>query len=262
MALERADLLRQRRLGHVEPLGRPGEVQLPGHRDEVPQAAQVHIHNERLSQEVLDRQRGWEDPQPGENEHVPIPAMLDMTVAAAVFPAGGVWLAGRPYGAGDLFEHPPGVVVTGSWLTVKEQMAGGYAIELARPGYRALTFDFAGWGDSGGEPRHVESPASKIADIGAAAAYRSSRSFVAPGGVPYSASAPAPSTRWPWSRRGAPIRSFAAVAGWFHETSTVAPFYGGRTGVEVRLQRADAAIDRFLTTGEVVTVPAYPPGDD
>ncbi len=50
-------------------------------------------------------------------------------------------------------------------------MAGRYAIELARRGYTALTFDFAGWGDSGGEPRHVESPASKIADIGAAASW-------------------------------------------------------------------------------------------
>ncbi len=43
--------------------------------------------------------------------------MLDVTVAVAVFPAGGVWLVGRLYGAGDLFERRPGVVVTGSWLT-------------------------------------------------------------------------------------------------------------------------------------------------
>jgi hypothetical protein len=64
--------------------------------------------------------------------------MLDVTVAVAVFPASGVWLAGRLYGAGDPFERQPGVVVTGSWLTVKEQMAG-YAIELARRGYTALT---------------------------------------------------------------------------------------------------------------------------
>ena len=38
-------------------------------------------------------------------------------------------------------------------------------------GYTAPTFNFAGWGDSGGERPHVDSPDSKIADIGAAAAY-------------------------------------------------------------------------------------------
>jgi uncharacterized protein len=90
--------------------------------------------------------------------------MPDLTVAAALFPAGGAWLAGRLYGADDPFERRPGVVVTGSWLTVKEQMASRYAIELARRGYTALAFDFAGWGDSAGELRHVESPASKFDD--------------------------------------------------------------------------------------------------
>jgi uncharacterized protein len=188
--------------------------------------------------------------------------MLDVTVAAAVFPAGGVWLAGRLYGAGDPFERRPGVVVTGSWLTVKEQMAGRYAVELARRGYTALTFDFAGWGDSRGELRHVESPASKIADIGAAAAYLSSRSFVAPGGVAHVGICTSAQYALAAVAAGAPIRSFAAVAGWFHDTSTVAPFYGGRTGVEERLQRADAAIERFVASGEVLTVPAYAPGDD
>jgi hypothetical protein len=183
----------------------------------------------------LDRQRGWEDPQPDENEHVPIPAMLDVTVAAAVFPAGGLRLARRLDGAGDPFERRPGVV-TCSWLTVKEQMAGRYATELARSGYTAaLTFDFAGWGDRGGELRHVESPASKIADI--AAAYPSSRSFVAPGGVAYVGICASAQYALATVAAGAPIRSFAAVAGWFHDTSTVAPFYGGRTGVEERLPR-------------------------
>jgi uncharacterized protein len=142
-------------------------------------------------------------------------------------------------------------------------MPGRYAIELARRGYTALTFDFAAWGDSGGEPRHVESPASKIADIGAAAAYLSSRSFAAPGGVAHVGICTSAQYALAAVAAGAPIRSFAAVAGWFHDTSTVAPFYGGRTGVEERLQGADAAIERFVATGEVVTVAAaYAPGDD
>lgn len=41
-----------------------------------------------------------------------------------------------------------GVVVTGSWTSVKEQMAGLYAAELADRGFAALAFDFRGWGES------------------------------------------------------------------------------------------------------------------
>jgi hypothetical protein len=40
--LEGLDRLAQRRLGHVQPLGRPAEVQLLGDRDEVPRLPDVH----------------------------------------------------------------------------------------------------------------------------------------------------------------------------------------------------------------------------
>jgi hypothetical protein len=63
--------------------------------------------------------------------------MLDVTVAAAVFPAGRVWLAGRLYGAGDPFERRPGVVVTGSWSTVKEQVAGRSSSTTTRTPHEA-----------------------------------------------------------------------------------------------------------------------------
>lgn len=68
----------------------------------------------------------------------------------------------------------PGVVVTGAWTTVEEQMPRTYAIELAARGFAALTFDFRGWGKSGDLPggrRYVESPAAKIGDIRAAIAF-------------------------------------------------------------------------------------------
>jgi uncharacterized protein len=62
-----------------------------------------------------------------------------------------------------------GVIVTGSWLTVKEQMALLYAGRLAALGYAAFVFDFAGFGESGGESRQAEIPTRKIADLCAAA---------------------------------------------------------------------------------------------
>jgi len=83
----------------------------------------------------------------------------------------------------DLVEPQPAVIVTGSWLTVKEQMPDLYAAALARLGYTAFTFDFTGFGATGGAPRQVEAATRKIADITAAASAVRSLSFVRPGGL-------------------------------------------------------------------------------
>ena len=49
LALELPDLARQRRLAHVEPGGRPAEVELVGDRDEVAHEAQVEVHPSSLA---------------------------------------------------------------------------------------------------------------------------------------------------------------------------------------------------------------------
>ena len=80
---------------------------------------------------------------------------------------------GRVYrNVDDLVEPQPTVVVTGSWLTVKEQMPHTYAVRLAELGVTAFTFDFTGFGQSGGAPRQVELPARKIAGITFQLAYQ------------------------------------------------------------------------------------------
>ena len=56
-----------------------------------------------------------------------------------------------------------GVVVAGTWTSVKEQMADRYAAQLARRGFAALSFDFTGYGESAGEPRDFELPELKVA---------------------------------------------------------------------------------------------------
>ena len=45
LVLQRADLPGQHRLGDVQPLGRPAEVQFLGDGDEVPELAEVDVHN-------------------------------------------------------------------------------------------------------------------------------------------------------------------------------------------------------------------------
>ena len=82
--------------------------------------------------------------------------------------------------AGQLFRNTdrldvrqPAIIVTGSWLTVKEQMPELYATRLAERGYAAFTFDFSGFGESAGEPRQAEFPDRRIADLIAAAGFLS-----------------------------------------------------------------------------------------
>ena len=96
-----------------------------------------------------------------------------------LIPAEGRLIAGRTHrNTDDPTEPQPGVVASGSWLTVKEQMADLYATQLAALGYTVLTFDFRGFGASEGTPRQTEMPVRKIADIVAATRFLRSLSCV------------------------------------------------------------------------------------
>jgi fermentation-respiration switch protein FrsA (DUF1100 family) len=119
----------------------------------------------------------------------------------------------------------PGVVVTGSWTSVKEQMSGLYAEELADRGYAALAFDFRNFGESGGDVRALESPEMKIEDIAAAAEFMSTLPEVADdqvGGLAICASAGYMAHA---VANGAPIQSFATVAAWLHDAETARTIY-------------------------------------
>jgi hypothetical protein len=154
------------------------------------------------------------------------------------------------------------VIVLGSWLTVKEQMATTYGRKFADAGFTAFTFDFSGFGESQGEPRQAELPARKINDIRAAAEFLRSVAFVDAeriGCVGICASAQYVLAAL---AQGAPIHSFASVAGWYHDPPSVAPFYGGDAGVEQRLARGRDALEKYVRTGELVLVPAYGEGND
>jgi hypothetical protein len=179
-----------------------------------------------------------------------------------LFPSNGVLLAGNLYrNVDNLVDRQPTVMVTGSWLTVKEQMAHHYAQRLAELGYSAFTFDFAGFGQSQGEPRQLELPARKIGDIVAAADFLSTLSFVR-GQLGYLAICASAQYTLAAIARGARIGSFASVAGWYHDAGSVAQFYGGLPGTAMRLERASKALESYRSAGHVVMVPAYWAGDD
>jgi uncharacterized protein len=59
----------------------------------------------------------------------------------------------------------PGVVLTGPFTGVKEQVVSVYARRLADNGLATLVFDHRNFGASGGQPRQHEDSAGKLADL-------------------------------------------------------------------------------------------------
>ncbi|RCK70707.1 alpha/beta hydrolase [Desertihabitans brevis] len=85
-------------------------------------------------------------------------------------PAGGLHLAAElhlPDGFDATTPHPA-VVLSTPGSSVKEQIGANYASRLARRGLVALAFDPAHQGASGGEPRDLEDPYRRGADLSAA----------------------------------------------------------------------------------------------
>jgi fermentation-respiration switch protein FrsA (DUF1100 family) len=73
----------------------------------------------------------------------------------------------------------PAIVVAGPLATVKEQAAGGFAEALAAEGFVTLAFDYRRYGESEGEPRQYEDPASKTEDFQNAISFLGSHENVA-----------------------------------------------------------------------------------
>ncbi|MFK3980634.1 alpha/beta hydrolase [Micromonospora sp. NPDC050397] len=176
------------------------------------------------------------------------------------FPSSGETLIGDLYvPTTEPGRRCPAVIVVGAWGTVKEQMPGGYAREMASRGYLALTFDFRGWGGSTGRPRSMEDPFAKAADIVAAAEFLGSRPDVARdaiGGIGICAGSAYMATA---ATRTEFIRSVALVAPALPSRATVEEQLGGQPGVTAVLSMAREARDEYDSTGNERLVPAVPP---
>jgi hypothetical protein len=171
------------------------------------------------------------------------------------FTSGGEPMIGTLYRPEGARGRLPGVVVAGSWTTVKEQMAELYARELAQRGFVTLAFDFRNWGESGGKVREHESPAMKIADIKASAEYLSARPDVTSGGVGGLGVCASAGYMAHTVANGSPIRSFGTVANWLHDAASARTLYGER--YERFLTQGQAAKAKFDRTGDVDYVPAF-----
>jgi fermentation-respiration switch protein FrsA (DUF1100 family) len=65
-------------------------------------------------------------------------------------------------------DRVPGLVFTGPFTGVRDQVTGLYADRLAAAGYVTLAFDHRNFGESQGLPRRHEDPQGELADLRAA----------------------------------------------------------------------------------------------
>jgi len=190
---------------------------------------------------------------------IAVPASAqDIVTRKLAFTSGGDRMVGVLHLPADhAGKKLPGILVTGSWTTVKEQMAQNYARELARRGYAALTFDFRNFGESGGEPRSLESPARKVADFKAAASFLRTLPEVDAARTGVLAVCASAGYAAQAINEGASLRAYVAVAGWFHDKASVGSIYGGDAGVARRLKAGEDARRAFESSGEVRYVKAF-----
>ena len=179
-------------------------------------------------------------------------------VQAVQFNSDGLVLAGNLYTPDnvDPAKKYPAILVGGSWTTVKEQMSGLYAGELAKQGFITLAIDPRYFGESEGQPRFWENPAVKTADFKNAITYLQTVdgvdtdklflvSVCASSG--YMVNVAAEDER---------VKALATVAAWLHDAESVKGIYGGEEVIKTKISQAQAARKKFAETGEVDYIPA------
>src|SRR5215472_14038908 len=106
-------------------------------------------------------------------------SMRDRAMERVEVAADGVTLVGdlrAPSPGGNA----PGLVFTGPFTGVRDQVTGLYAERMTAAGYVTLAFDHRNFGESGGRPRRHEDPQGKLADLRAAVSLLRARPEVDP----------------------------------------------------------------------------------
>lgn len=168
------------------------------------------------------------------------PTRKGVLVERVSFPSHDVTLVGNLYLPDSDESQHDAVIVAGAWTTVKEQMAGTYARELAARGYAALAFDFTGWGESGGASRFIEDPVTKTKDLQAASKYIASRKDVN-GTRLFGVGVCASSGYIAQAAADGSFQAIALVAPWLHNQALATQIYGGPEMAAKLMQSSEAA---------------------
>jgi uncharacterized protein len=155
----------------------------------------------------------------------------------------------------------PVIIIVGPWTQVKEQVQYSYGRKLAQRGYAVLNFDFRYWGQSGGKPRSLESAAEKEKDLLNAIKYIKTNQALDAGDISMIGVCAGAGMAARVATISKDIKRLATVAAWLQHPSTTPVFYGGETGVQERIERADKARKKFQETNTIEYVEAYNPND-
>jgi fermentation-respiration switch protein FrsA (DUF1100 family) len=200
---------------------------------------------------------------------LPTPPSPAYEVDHVSFDVGGARVTGvlhLPPGTKTANRRLPALLVTGSWTTVKEQMASLYAGRAASAGFAALTFDFRGFGESEGEPRGHESPVRKVEDIRGALNFLVGNLHVDATRVGLLAICASSGYAAIEAANDPRVRSLAMVAPWLHDSSLLQSVYGSRQvyggrGLEALTAAGREAAERYRRDGTVDYVPAASTSD-
>lgn len=173
------------------------------------------------------------------------------------FSSDGLTLAGHvrvPDGPGPW----PGLVFTGPFTGVKEQVTGTYAAGLAEAGFVTLAFDHRNFGGSEGEPRQHEDAEGKLADLRDAVSYLATLPEVDAARVGVVGVCLGTAYALKFSAFDPRVRSLALVAGAYNDPRDMRAGMGGEAYRE-QLARAAALAQREWEGGEVEYLPAVAP---
>ncbi|MEO8280106.1 MAG: dienelactone hydrolase family protein, partial [Ideonella sp.] len=149
----------------------------------------------------------------------------------------------------------PAVVVIGPVAYVKEQSPMQYASRLVREGYVALAFDPRHHGESGGEPRRLESRRAKVEDLRASIDYLVRRPDVDPQQIHVVGVCQGANWAIEASTLDPRVKALGLVAGHYLMPEVAALYLGSTEKVAERLARAKAAREAFDESGELRYIP-------
>ncbi len=104
------------------------------------------------------------------------PADLTCRIERTGYYYQGIWCAAtlyRPAAAGDA--ALPAILMVHGWGGTQDTLTVPFYEEFTRAGFVVMSFDYTGWGDSAGLPRHTISARGRVREADAALAFLKSR---------------------------------------------------------------------------------------
>lgn len=146
----------------------------------------------------------------------------------------------------------PAVVILGPFGSIKEQSPLQYATRLAREGYVTLIFDPRYSGESGGEPRRLESPNAKIQDVQAAIDFIEKQPEVDAKRLALLGICQGTSEMLAVASNESRVKVLTLVSGQYIYPANIDGFFagGGPTRLD-RIARGKEALEIYKKTGEV-----------